>query len=94
MLLLMSSIKLVSEIALLAFVGQWLLGLLAGAKRDSNFFYRILQTLTAPFIKGARWIAPRIVLDRHLPLVAFLVLCFAWLVATTAKISMLSLIHI
>lgn len=88
MLLLVSSIKLVAEIALLAFAGQWLLGLLAGAKRDGNFFYRLLQQLTQPFVRGARWITPRVVLDRHLPLVAFLVLGFAWLFATLAKISM------
>ena len=87
MLFLVSSIKLVAEIALLAFVGQWLLGLLAGAKRDTNFFYRLLQQLTTPFIKGARWIAPRIVLDSHLPLVAFLVLGFVWVVATISKVS-------
>lgn len=88
MLLLVSSLKLIAEIALLAFAGQWLLGLLAGRKRDSNFFYRLLQTLTSPFVRGARWIAPRVVLDRHLPLVAFLLLAFTWVVATVAKIGL------
>lgn len=88
MLLLVSSLKLIAEVALLAFAGQWLLGLLAGRRRDSNFFYRLLQILTKPFVQGARWITPRFVLDRHLPLVAFLVLAFAWLVATLSKISL------
>ena len=88
MLLLVSSVKLVVEIALLAFAGQWLLGVLAGQRRDSNFFYRTLQILTKPFVRAARWITPRQVLERHLPLVAFLVLSFAWLVATGSKISL------
>ena len=88
MLLLVSSLKLIAEIALLAFAGQWLLGLLAGRRRDTNFFYRLLQTLTSPFVRGARWITPRIVLDRHLPLVAFLLLAFTWLVATVTKINL------
>ena len=88
MLLLVSSLKLIAEIALLAFAGQWLLGLLAGRRRDTNFFYRLLQTLTSPFVRGARWITPRIVLDRHLPLVAFLLLTFTWLVATVTKINL------
>jgi hypothetical protein len=88
MLLLVSSLKLIAEIALLAFAGQWLLGLLAGQRRDSNFFYRLLQTLTRPFVLGARWITPRVVLERHLPLVAFLLLAFAWLLATLSKISL------
>ena len=37
MLLLVSIFKLVAEIALLALLGQWVLGLLAGAKREQNF---------------------------------------------------------
>lgn len=87
MLLLVSSIKLLAEIALLALIGQWLLGLLAGAKRESNLFYQLLQVVTRPVMRGARFITPRIVLDRHLPLVAFLLLSFTWLAATAMKIS-------
>lgn len=86
MLLLVMSIKLVAEIALLSLVGQWLLGLLAGAKRESNFFYRLLGVMTGPFVRGARWLSPRAVLDRHVPLVAFLMLMFVWLFATIFKI--------
>lgn len=87
MLLLVSSVKLVAEIALMALVGQWLLGLLAGKRRDSNLFYQLLQTLTAPFVKLARKLSPRVVLDRHVPLVAFLLLAFAWLFATITRVS-------
>ena len=88
MLLFVSSLKAIAEIALLAFAGQWLLGLLAGKRRDTNFFYRLLQTLTSPFVRAARWVTPRVVLDRHLPLVAVLLLGFAWLVATVSKINL------
>jgi len=87
MLLLVSVIKLVAEIALLCIAGQWLLGLLAGAGRDTNTFYQLFQVLTRPFVRGARMITPRIVLDRHVPLVAFLLLAFVWLAVTAAKIS-------
>lgn len=87
MLTLVSIFKLLAEIALLALAGQWILGLLAGAKRDQNPFYQLLQVLTRPFVAGARYITPRFVIDRHLPLVAFLVLLTVWLVATIAKIS-------
>lgn len=88
MLLLVSSIKLISEIALLALAGQWLLGLLAGQRRDSNLFYQLLSMLTKPFVRGARFLAPKPVLDRHLPLVAFLLLMFAWVISTMSKISL------
>lgn len=87
MLLFVSSLKLVSEIALMALMGQWLLGLLAGAKRDSNLFYQLLGVLTRPFLKLARKLSPPIVLDRHVPLVAFLLLAMVWLASTILKIN-------
>jgi hypothetical protein len=88
MLLLISSIKLVAEIALLALVGQFLLGLLAGAKKETNFFYKLLQVLTGPFVKGMRLIAPRVVLDRHIPMAAFLFLAMVWIASTIVKINL------
>ncbi len=87
MLLLTSSLKLIAEIALLAMVGQWLLGLLAGRKREGNFFYQLLQVLTRPFVRLTRAISPRVVLDRHIPLAAFLLLLSLWLVVTVVKIN-------
>jgi hypothetical protein len=87
-LLFVSALKLIAEIALMALLGQWLLGMLAGAKRETNFFYRMLQTMTQPFVRIARLLSPRIVLDRHLPLVAFLLLAFGWFVVTTIKINL------
>ena len=88
MLLAVTSIKLVAEIALMAFAGLWVLGLLAGQKRDTNFFYQLLAVLTRPFVKGVRFITPRIVLDRHIPLAAFVLLAMVWVVVTIMRISM------
>lgn len=87
MLTLVSILKLLCEIALLSLAGQWVLGLLAGAKRDQNLFYQLLQIVTRPFVSGARLITPRVVIDRHVPLVAFLLLLFVWAGTTVAKIS-------
>jgi len=87
-LLFVSAIKLVVEIALMALAGQFVLGLLAGAKRDGNFFYRTLQVVTNPVLKGVRWMAPRVVLDRHIPLAALVLLASAWLVATVLKVDL------
>lgn len=88
MLLIVSSIKLVAEIALMALAGQFLLGLLAGTKRDKNFFYRLLQVLTNPFIKGMRLITPKAVIDRHIPLAAFVLLSMVWVMATLMKVNL------
>lgn len=86
MLLLVSSVKLIAEIALLALLGQWIVGLLAGARRQQNLFYQMLAIVGRPFVRLARWVSPRVVLDRHVPLVAFLLLSFVWLAATVTKI--------
>lgn len=86
MLALVTTVKLVAEIALMALLGQWLLGLLAGAKREQNFFYQILEIVGRPFVLVARFLSPRFVVERHLPLVALLLLAFVWLAVTVVKI--------
>ena len=86
--MIVSSVKLVAEIALMALAGQFVLGLLAGAKRDDNFFYRLLQVLTNPFVKGVRRITPRVVIDRHIPLATFLLVALVWVVVTLVKINL------
>lgn len=87
MLLFISALKLIVEIALLSLFGQWVLGLLAGQKKEGNIFYKLLETLGKPFVQIARFITPRVVLDRHVPLVAFLLLAFAWLIVTWTKVN-------
>lgn len=81
------TVKLLAEIALLALLGQWLVGLLSGANRERNPFYRLLQLLGRPWVRAARWLSPAVVLERHLPLVAFLLLLLIWGAAAVTKIS-------
>jgi hypothetical protein len=87
-ILVATTIKLIAEIALMAMLGRWLLGLLAGEKKDTNFFYQILHVLVRPFISLTRLLTPSLVLDRHVPLGAFLMLVFIWLGATLFKIQL------
>ena len=87
MLILVSIFKLLAEIALMALLGQGVLAVLAGAKREQNVFYQLLQVLTRPFIAVTRKITPKVVLDRHVPVVAALLLLFIWVAATLTKIS-------
>ncbi len=86
MLFAASTLKLIAEIALLALLGQWILGLLAGARKDTNLFYQILQIVGKPFVVASRFITPKQIIDRHVPLVAFLLLLFIWIAATLLKI--------
>ena len=83
----LSIVKLICEIALLALLGQALLYVLAGPKRDSNVFYQLLKVLTNPFTKPTRLITPRQVADRHVPFVTFFFLMLVWGVVTFEKIS-------
>ena len=86
MLLFVEILKLLAEVALMALLGQFVLGLLAGAKREQNLFYQVFQIVTRPVVSGVRRITPRVVIDRHVPLVAMLLLVFVWIVATMTKI--------
>ncbi|MDM4767270.1 hypothetical protein [Pelomonas sp. SE-A7] len=74
MLLLVSALKLVAEIGLLAWLGRTLLGALIGARREGNFFYGLLDVVVRPFEQpaGRRW-APWLALG-------------LWLTATALKL--------
>jgi len=88
MLNVLNIIQLVLYIALLALVGQGALYVLTGPRRDSNFFYRLLQVISKPFTVPVRWITPRQVDDRHVPVVTFLLLLIAYAVVTFEKINL------
>lgn len=70
--------KAVAELAGLFLLGRGMLYLLAGAKRDSNLFYQVMCVVTNPVIRFARLITPKVVLDAHIPYVAFLLVAWLW----------------
>lgn len=88
MLPLLNALQLLFYIALLALVGQGILYVLAGERRDTNFFYGLFKVLTKPFTWLARKITPRQVADRHVPFVAFFVLLVLYAIVTFEKISL------
>ena len=79
-------LKALTEVAGVAMIGQGVLWVLAGAKRDQNLVYGIFKILTSPVMKATRWITPRVVLDQHIGLVAFFLLMVLWVVLTVTKI--------
>lgn len=66
--------QVVLYVALLALLGQGVLYVLAGDKRENNFFYTALRVVSKPFTVPLRWVTPRQVADRHIPFVAFFLL--------------------
>jgi hypothetical protein len=79
-------LKALTEVAGVAMIGQGVLFALTGTKCDQNPVYGIFKTITSPVMKVTRWITPRVVLDRHLWLVAFFLLLVLWLGLTVMKI--------
>jgi hypothetical protein len=88
MYVLVLMLKAVNEVALVALISQGALFILAGSKRDGNFVYFILKSITMPVMKFARLITPRVVLDQHIGWVALFLLLVAEVLLILAKISL------
>jgi len=86
MLLWLNVFQLVLYIGLLALLGQGVLHILAGARRDDNFVYQLFQIVNKPWVEAARWISPAKVSPQHVPVVAFCVMAVLYLAVTLAKI--------
>ena len=76
---LISSFRTVVEMALMCLIGQGALALLAGCHREENGVYRLFRFLTRPVLRLMRCVLPAPIIDRHLPVVATLVLFWAWI---------------
>ena len=81
-------LKALTEVAGVAFLGQGVLWVIAGAKRDQNIVYNLFKTLTSPVTRVTRAITPRIVIDAHIGLVAFFLLMVLWVALTVFKIKL------
>lgn len=87
MLTFLNILQLILYVALLALLGQGLLYLLAGAKRETNIFYQLLRIVGKPFTSLVRRITPAKVADQHVPIVTFGLLLLAYFVVTFEKIN-------
>jgi hypothetical protein len=76
--LLLRAMKAMTEIAGFALLGQGLVSLFSGAHRDQNFVYVLLKIVTSPATKLMRFIFPRVVQDRFIPVITFGVLFWVW----------------
>jgi len=65
-------------VAALALLGQGLVGIFNWRRRHENFVYQVFSIVTRPVVAVVRRITPRVVIDEHVPLVAFLLLVFGY----------------
>jgi hypothetical protein len=88
MLLAVVIAKSLIELSLMFIVGRFLLGLLAGAKRDQNVFWQLLDVASKPALWITRKISPKLILDQHIPLATSSWLIIAWVLMVQLKIDM------
>jgi len=78
--------QLILYIGGLSLIGQALLFVLSGQKRETNLFYQLFQILNKPWTGIARLISPKQIADHQIPFVAFCMLAILYIVVTLAKI--------
>jgi len=65
-------------VAALALFGQLIVGAFNWGRRNENFVYQLFGIVTRPVVRVVRVITPRVIIDQHVPMVAFLLLFFGY----------------
>jgi len=73
------------EVAGWFLLGQGVLYLLAGSSREQNPIYRLFRFLTGPVVRLTRAVTPGVIVDRHVPVVAFFLLFWTWVALQVLK---------
>lgn len=84
-LFIVSILRALVEVALLALIGQGAVGLLSGARRATNPIYVLFQVITKPVVRFTRWFTPKVILDQHIPFVAFFLMFWLWILLAWVK---------
>jgi len=71
-------VKAMIEVAGMAYLGQAIVTIFAGAMRQQNIVYRIFRVVTDPVSRLTRFVMPRFMPDRHIPWIAFGLLVWVW----------------
>lgn len=88
MLLAVVVLKSLIELSLMFVVARFVLGLLAGRKRDTNIFWQLLDVAAKPVLWFTRWFSPKLILDQHIPLATASWLLIAWVLLVKVKIDL------
>jgi hypothetical protein len=81
---LLSVLKALVDVALWSLLGQGVVGFLAGSRRDTNPIFQLFRIVASPAVRIVRIAMPKVILDRHVPFIAFFLLL--WLSITLAWI--------
>lgn len=65
-------------VAGLALLGQGLVGAFSWSRRRQNLLYRLFELIALPVVRVVRLVTPKVVLDRHVPIAAFVIMLIAY----------------
>lgn len=85
-LLLVSVLRALVEVAGMCLLGQGLLYVLAGSRRESNPIYQLFRLVSRPVVGVVRRLTPKMIVDRHIPLVTFFLLLWLWLLLAYVRL--------
>jgi uncharacterized protein YggT (Ycf19 family) len=74
-LLVLQTLILIAGLSLFA---QFVVGIFNWGRRHDNFVYQLFSILTKPVVGLVRMVTPRVIIDQHVPAVAFLVLLISY----------------
>lgn len=83
--LIVSVLRALVEVAGLFLLGQGLLYILAGSRREKNAVYLLFRLVASPVVKAVRYITPKQIVDKHVPVVAFFLLFWLWIALAYAR---------
>ena len=83
---LLTALRALAEIAGLFLLAQGTLFLLAGGMRDKNIVYQLFCIITRPVISATRSMMPKVIMDKHIPFVAFFLLFGLWILLAYVRL--------
>ena len=85
-LALVATAKALAEFAILLLLAQGVVFVISFGRHEVNPIYRFIRFLTSPVVRAARSIAPRFVVDQHIPAMALILLIWLWVGLKFAQI--------
>ncbi len=81
-------LRVIFEVAGWFLLAQGALYVLAGATREKNIIFQLCRIITRPVIQMTRFITPRVVVDKHIPFVAFFLVFWIWILLAYVRQSL------
>jgi hypothetical protein len=93
-ILFLSIVKALVEVAGLALIGQAVVAAFNPMKRHENPIYKLFALLSSPVNRVVRLITPKVIVDEHVPFVSFFFLLLIWFCATAGRIYFLKYVPV